>query len=586
VAANEHAATRGLATMTVRLRILILLLSALTCFAIVMTGGFAYNHYAIGYGVHGWGPPEVAFLLQYLLFGSSAVVLLGAAFELAAGRRLTAGFDRLASLSSRSAWAATGGAAVLVFGLVTTARYGLFGDTAITDDENVYAFMAKTFATGRVYLASLPEPVRPFFDNHFVINNGKWYGIYFPGHPAALALGELFHLMRWVPAVSATLTVLLTFAVGRRVFGQRAALLALPLLVLSPFFILSSATLLAHSTAGLLLMAFVYSALRVLDRPEQSLWWVAAALALGWAGLTRPLSAAAFAVPWLVLLAARLRRRADRRAWVGIALFCLVGAGTGALLAAYDTALSGDPLTTGYHTFSRITSMSFTQGALVAPAPFPSIYELGYTVARLNFWLFGWPISLVLVPFFRRTGEGLALLLGPAAVVFLFAVTTVPSINVVGPVHYAELIAPLVLVSASGLEELTQWLRGRLHVSAGWVLGLPVAATFCALLLYLPLYLGSLSAMASLARAPYDLVAAARLDHAVVFVRTLGALEFPPLSWAYYPRNPSPDLGDPVLYVRDLGEPRNRDLIRFMPDRQPFWMGIQNGRLVLMPLSP
>jgi hypothetical protein len=91
--------------------------------------------------------------------------------------------------------------------------------------------------------------------------------------------------------------------------------------------------------------------------------------------------------------------------------------------------------------------------------------------------------------------------------------------------------------------------------------------------------------MAAVARMPYDLVAAARLDHAVVFVRTIGALEFPPWSWAYYPRNPSPGLTDRVLYVRDLGEPRNRDLIRLMPERVPYWMGIDNGRLALVPMA-
>ncbi len=568
-----------------RIRVLILLLSAMVCFAIIMTGGFKYDHYAIHYGVHGWGPPEMAFLLEYLLFGAVGVILLGAALDLAAGRRLTAGFDRLASLSSRATWAAAAVVSVLVFALVTTARYRLLGDTAITDDENVYAFMARTFATGRLYLPSLPEPVRPFFDGHFLVNDGKWYGIYFPGHPALLALAERAHLMRWVPATSAALTVPLAFAVGRRVFGQRAALLALPLLILSPFFILSSATLLAHSTAGLLLMAFVYAVLRVLERPDRSEWWLVAGLALGWVGLTRPLSAAAFSLPWLVLLATRLRRDAGRGAWTGAVVFCLTVVGAVGLLALYQLILSGDPFTTGYQTFSRFTQLSFTVGALVAPAPFPSIFELGYTVARLNFWLFGWPVSLAFLPFFRRTREGVALLVGSAAVVLLFAVTTVPSINVVGPVHYAELIAPLVLVSASGIEELTQWVRGRLHVSAGRVLGLPLAATICSLVLYLPLYVGSLSAMAQVARAPYDLVDRARLDHAVVFVRSLGALDFPPWSWAYLPRNPSPGLTDRVLYVRDRGEALNRELILFMPDRAPFWMGVHDGQLVLVPLK-
>jgi 4-amino-4-deoxy-L-arabinose transferase-like glycosyltransferase len=423
--------------------------------------------------------------------------------------------------------------------------------------------------------------VRPFFDNAFIINDGKWYGMYFPGHPALLALGERLHLMHWVPTVSAALTVPLTFAVGRRVFGQRAALLALPLLALSPFFILSSATLLAHSTAGLLLMAFVYAALRVLERPERVIWWLMAGMALGGSGLTRPLSAGAFALPWLVLLAMLLRRRA----WAGPALFCLVGAASVAVLGAYHVALSGNPFTSGYHTFGQKVGLSFTRGALVAPAPYPSLFELGYTLARLNFWLFGWPLSLAFVPFFRRTRESIALLLAPAGVVLLFAVTTVPSINVVGPVHYAELIAPLVLISASGIEELAQWVRTRLNAGAGRVLALPIAATLCALVLYLPLYVGSLGAMETVARAPYDLVETARLDRAVVFVRSLGALDFPPWSWAYYPRNPAPDLTDPVLYVRDLGEPRNQLLIRFMPDRTPFWLGIRDGQLVLVPLG-
>ena len=568
--------------MTSTTRVLLLLLSAGLCFAIILTSGLAYSHYAIFYGRHGWGPPEIAFLLYYLLLGSVAVILLALALDTGLGRRLNAAFDRLASVPARSAWIRAILAALVVFGLVTAARTLLLRDTAITDDENVYVFMARTFASGRLYLPSMPEPARPFFDNHFVVNDGKWYGIYFPGHPAVLALGERLHVMHWVPALSAALTVLLAFAIGRRVFGQRAAMLALPLLITSPFFILCSATLLAHSTAGVLLAVFVYAALRILERPEGIRWWLAAAVALGSAGLTRPLSAAAFALPWLVLLGLRLVRGAKGRAWVGAVLMALVGAASAGVLALYNTALSGDPFTSGYQTFGRNAHMSFTLGALVAPAPFPSLFELGYTIARLNFWLFGWPVSLALLPFFRRSREGLALLLGPAAVVALFAATTVPSINVVGPVHYAELIAPLVLVSASGIEELALWVRGRLHASAARVLALPVAATFAALLLYVPLYVGSLGAMARVASAPYDLVEAARLDHAVVFVQSLGALDFPPWSWAYYPRNPSPDLGDRVLYVKDLGEPRNRDLIRFMPDRVPFWMGVRDGRLELM----
>jgi len=46
-----------------------------------------------------------------------------------------------------------------------------------------------------------------------------------------------------------------------------------------------------------------------------------------------------------------------------------------------------------------------------------------------------------------------------------------------------------------------------------------------------------------------------------------------------------PRLDDPVLYVRDLGEERNKQLIRFLPDRAPHWMGMHNGQLVLVPVA-
>src|SRR4029450_6947819 len=113
---------------------------------------------------------------------------------------------------------------------------------------------------------SLPPALRPFLDNQFIVNTGKMYGMYFPGHPAALAMGERLHLMQWIPTVSAALTVPLAFGVARRLFGLRSALLTLLLLVVSPYFLFPSATLLAHSTAAVLLMTFLYAALRLRER--------------------------------------------------------------------------------------------------------------------------------------------------------------------------------------------------------------------------------------------------------------------------------------------------------------------------------
>ncbi|MDP2626273.1 MAG: glycosyltransferase family 39 protein, partial [Candidatus Rokubacteria bacterium] len=241
----------------------------------VWVGSLAYGPYQITYGRHGWGQAEMVFLLHYVLFGLPGILLVTAGLTGAARGRLVALFERLPRLSVADGRALALGATALVFLAVTATRMGLLRDTAVTDDENVYAFMAKVLASGRLSVPSLPETIRPFFDNQFMINNGKWYGIYFPGYPAVLAAGEWLHVTRWVPAVAAALTVPIAFAATRRVFGQRAAVLVLPLMLLSPFFVFSSATFLAHSTAGLLVMAFVYAALRVSERPGAAGWWLA-----------------------------------------------------------------------------------------------------------------------------------------------------------------------------------------------------------------------------------------------------------------------------------------------------------------------
>jgi hypothetical protein len=47
-----------------------------------------------------------------------------------------------------------------------------------------------------------------------------------------------------------------------------------------------------------------------------------------------------------------------------------------------------------------------------------------------------------------------------------------------------------------------------------------------------------------------------------------------------------PDLSDRVLFVKDLGPERNRELMRYLPSRVPYLMGMRGGDLVLLPLAP
>jgi Dolichyl-phosphate-mannose-protein mannosyltransferase len=571
--------------LTPRTRTWLLAAGACLCLAEIWIEGLYYSRYLILTGRLNWLLNELAFLLFYTLFGLPAVALLTAALTGSAGRKLLDGYDRCAELPLREVSAVVVCASALTFLLVTLVRYGLLKGAVISDDEHAYAFMGQLFASGRIYVPSLPPSLRPFLDNQFIVNDGKMYGIYFPGHPAALAIGERLHVMSWVPTMSAALTVPLAFGVARRIFDLRTALLTLPLLLVSPYFLFPSATLLAHSTAAFLLLAFVYAVLRLRETPDAFRWWIAAGVALSWAVLTRPFSAPIFAVPWLVLLGGDLWPRRSGRAMGGGILFCLIGAGALGLLLAYQYALSGSPFVSGYQTFSRMYNVNLVGITLEALPPLPSIHEFMFALARLNYWLFGWPASLLLILFCRRNAGGRRLLASVLYVLLLYGAITAGSIQPVGPVHYSELAVPLVILSASGLERLIELGRGAIAWAgaARTAVTAPLAATLCAIVTFYPVYGGSLRASADLTRAPYELLAERGIDRALVFVHSLPGLYVSPFSWAYYRRNNSPDLTDPILFVNYLGPEKNKEFMRLFPDRPAFAMGMKDGKFVLLP---
>lgn len=547
--------------------------------------GLYYSGYLILIGRLNWLENELAFLLFYTLFGLPAIALLTTALTNSAGRRLLDSFDRCTELSLKEVSAIVLCASALTFLLITLVRYGILKGAVISDDEHAYAFMGQLFASGRIYVPSLPRSLRPFLDNQFIVNDGKMYGIYFPGHPAVLAIGERLNVMSWVPTTLAALTVPFAFGVARRIFDLRTALLAMPLLLISPYFLFPSATLLAHSTAAFLLMTFVYAVLRLLETPGALRWWIAAGVALSWATLTRPFSAPIFAVPWLVWLGAEIWSRRNGRTLWGAFAFCLIGVGALGLLLAYQNALSGSPFVSGYQTFGRTHNVNLVGITLQALPPLPSIHEFMFALARINFWLFGWPASLLLLVFCRWNVSSRRLFTSIVYVLLLYGAITAGSIHPVGPVHYSELAVPLVLLSASGLEHLIELARRAIAWAgaARAVVTVPVAATICALLTFYPVYGASLRASADLTRAPYELLAERGIDRALVFVHSLPGIYVPPFSWAYYRRNNSPDLTDPILFVNYLGPEKNRELMRLFPDRPAFSMGMKDGKFVLLP---
>jgi Dolichyl-phosphate-mannose-protein mannosyltransferase len=538
------------------------------------------DFYLMHYGRFLLSRGELAFKLHLLLFVLPATVLVALALAELVPRRLFRARDQ--AIGRRPVVMFSVAVALLVLGLAMLIRVTVLRETAMTDDENVYHFQAQLLASGRLYAESAPEPVRAFFNNQFIINNGRRFGSYFVGHSALLALASWLGIMEWVGPIAAALTALLAIGIARRVFEDAVATVTGMLLVVSPFFIFVSATHLSQPTSTVFLTLFTYSAIRIETSPDARRWWIVAALALVASVFIRPQTGVFLSLPFGLRVLYLLARGRLRPSWLSPLLsLCILGCGAVGFLAV-NHALTGSIFRTGYQAY-------MAQGIpwLFPFGPTHTVREISQNLSQLNFWLLGWPVSLAFVPLFRRSAQAWTLAAIPVVSLVWYGVMAVPTVAAVGPVYYAETIVPLVILTASGIERAVAFARH--HLGDAWptraLIVAPVAGILACLLAFVPFEVISLRLMADIARAPYDLAEEQRLDHAVVFVRDLPALQQAPGAWVYYHRNASPDLSDPVLFVRDLGPERNLLLMTYLPDRTPYWMGMQNGRLGLHPIE-
>ncbi len=499
-------------------------------------GGFEIPY---GLGVQQIHPAELVVWIWYLLFGIAGVALGAAALLATAlpGRALAA----LRRLGARPA--AVGLAAVAVIGIVFAARASVLRFAPVADDESTYVFIARTLLEGRL-VNPAPEDAA-FFRNQFVILDGeRWYGKYPIGHPLVLAVGEALHLRALVPSILSALTLLLSFAVGRRVLPAQQALLGTGLLLVSPQFLLTGATELSQLTSGLCLLLGLWALLRMDDGGSLGHAALAGA-ALGFGALARPLPGVLFIATAGIWVLIRYQdepaARQARRLVAGLApmAFC------GLVLLATQLAQTSELGKSSYDVYHGGAYRGFFRGDWIAGS-------LGGALLRQNFWLFGWPISFLFLPFARRHGRAGLLW---AMVIALYSYRVILPKTVVastGPVYVAEAVPLLALLSASGAANaagrLAAFGLARERAQAA-VAAVAMASVAFAALTFAPLQVRELRRSGGAWQTANRLLDEAGAHHALVFADRMvdGAA---PASWAYFPPNPSPDLTDPRIFVR------------------------------------
>ncbi|HEX7880774.1 MAG TPA: glycosyltransferase family 39 protein [Candidatus Eisenbacteria bacterium] len=510
---------------------------------------------------------EAGFYLRYLALGLPAVLLLGFGVSFLTGRsfwdRFLARLDAVGERFFVAVIMVT--AALLVLGV---ARF-ILHDQPVTDDERVYLFQADLLSRGHLYLES--QPLREFYDNVFIVNNGKWYGKYPPGHPLFLVPGVVAGFPRIVPALLAALNVLLLYRLAGFYFSRRLARAAALLLLLSPFFLFTGATLLSHTSCLTMLLLFAWAAHRSMAGGNTAL---VAGAAVGMAFLIRPYTALIIGLPVAAAWFLALRRRgAPLKPW-------LTALGTASLFAiallVVNQQLTGNPFRTGYAEVQgdrgRVLGFGEVIPGRLEHTPASGLLNVLQTIVRLNFWSFGWPLGwlFVVAALLWSRRRDLLPLWGILVVTALGSVLYFSlGVSDTGPVKYYELLPVMVLLTVAGAASLNERIgrAGRPGLS-GLAPALIAALTLVGWGLFGRVQAAELGALTNRIAAPYRQVAQLPTDQRLlIFASTLQRSPFD--SWVFSTPNNVPESEARVLYVRDRGKD-NRAIIERMADRAPY----------------
>jgi hypothetical protein len=466
-------------------------------------------------------------------------------------------------------------AALAFVAAAAMAWFGLEGLPHL-EDEMAYLFQAKVMARGELW-APAPENGAPFWVPFVLTVNGRRFGKYPPGWPAVLALGERLGAAWLVNPVLGALAVPLLYRLSHDLFDRQTAFLACLLMISSPMFLVLSGTLMAHSLTHTLTLVFMLANRRVeraILAAERSTTWAAlGGAALGWIGITRPLTAVCIALPFLGLIVWRLgdglwrqRTLAVRQVLVALAPMVAAGLVVTALYPAYLWALTGDPTTNLYTQWWPHDKIGFGPG--IGPSEGHTLRQAVVNMrADLRLWssdLFGWPgVSWIfLAPGIvaaRRSAWAWTLLaLFPVFVVV--HLTYWVGSQVYGTRYYYEALPGLALLTAVGTRWLAgltgRWHRAALAIVVGALLAINLAT-------YLPERVRAVHGLYGITRMPLDQLAERQEGDILVVVRAEHWTEY----GALMAQN-SPWLDGSLVVAWDVAPQATQRVIATYPDHQ------------------
>ena len=459
--------------------------------------------------------------------------------------------------------AAARGIAVAGLALCAVLAVGMLvlSDFPNSSDESSYLTQARIFASGRLWVPAPPHP--EFFRARSMVldaGEGRFFAKAFPGYAAVLSLGVMAGAPWIVNPLLSALALVLAGWIGGRLLGPAGEPAMVGMILLTPFFLLNSASYFNHPATLFCTTLFLAAVVRV-ESGAGTVWAGVAGVATAAALSMRPAAAAALTLPflaWMGLGWARGRR------WGRLAALLLPVGVVLAVLAAWNQVHYGSAFRTGYG-FTDPGDIRMGLGA-------DNLAVTGWWLLKLLFWTV--PGSLAGLYFFAG-GRSLRSLFREDPIPALCGVSLLllaaghllfqnKGSNEYGPRYYYDGFTYLALLMTAGWMRSPGVLSKRLPRQqavrgAGLVLGCGAAL---ALLGSVPLAMAHYRDKVAHNRDLYVSVQRAGLSSALVFLET-GSGRMPPGDLL---RNPL-DFRTGVVYARDLGREADRKLAALYTDR-------------------
>ena len=284
---------------------------------------------------------------------------------------------------------------IFVFLMAYHMSWMLFQHFPWIDDTIVQLVHAKFILEGHLYAASPPLP--QFFQMAMMINDGKWYSHYPPGHVFLLAIGLAFQHPEMVNPFLGAATCITVWLLAKEIYGAHVAKVAALLSALCTYIIIFSSEYMNNATSLLMCTLFLWAYVCLLKRPR---WYfgVIAGFALGYCFITRPYTAAAFALP-AAFYGMYLGLRKPRTYLLPMFLIAAVFICFAAFQLYYNSITTGDPFVFGYQKTHGDIHNPFTTDAFEKMSTKKVLYRsLGRNLQRLVYFnriLFEWPLPVM-----------------------------------------------------------------------------------------------------------------------------------------------------------------------------------------------